>query len=87
MKRHPLRVKREMGFGNGDLGIWRFFERGEMKRAKIERKARRAAERHKKSTDYSQRTTDFGFKAESRVFAVNPAASEKLREEILTLSG
>ena len=55
--------------------------------AKIERKARRAAERHKKSTDYSQRTTDFGFKAESLVFAINPAASEKSREEILTLSG
>ena len=57
-----------------------------LREAKIERKARRAAERHKKSTDYSQRTTDFGFKAESLVFAVNPAASEKSREEILTLS-
>ena len=49
--------EREMGFGNGkwDLGagIW---ERGEVKRAKIERKARREAERPNK--DNCQLTTD-----------------------------
>ena len=33
----------------------------------------------------SQQSTDFGFEAESLIFAVNPAALEKSRQEILSL--
>ena len=42
------------GKWDSGTGIWEFgdiFERGEMKRAKIERKARRVAERPKKAND------------------------------------